>query len=268
MSDIVKKVQQYYDEHVEAEWNRLERHPFEFALTIRMLDEYIKPGESVLDIGGGPGRYALYYAKKGCQVTLVDLSAENVKFALQLSSAQSLDLTALAGDARYVDRLVQGSYDHVLLMGPLYHLMQEEDRIKAVQAALQCLKPGGILYVSFIHLYSGIVDFLKFTPESITKPEETYYLDCVRQNVAYTGNAFTESYFCTIAEVGPFMAQFPLEKLRFFTQEGILAANELTLKDQPDEVVRKWLELSHQLCEREEFMGMAEHLMYIGKKNQ
>ncbi|MCE5196282.1 MAG: class I SAM-dependent methyltransferase [Negativicutes bacterium] len=268
MSDIVKKVQQYYDEHVEAEWNRLERHPFEFALTIRMLDQYIKPGERVLDIGGGPGRYALYYAKKGCQVTLVDLSAENVKFAQQMAAAQDVNLTALAGDARYADRLLQSSFDHVLLMGPLYHLTQEEDRNQAIEAALRCLKPGGLLYVSFIQLYSGIIDFLKSMPESVVKAEEEYYLDCVRQNIPFTGNAFTEAYFYTIAEIAPFMAQFPLQQLRFFAQEGILAANELTLKDLPEAVIRKWLELAHQLCEREEFLGMAEHLMYIGRKTE
>ena len=79
--ESVKLVQNYYDADVEKEWERLEKHPFEFALTCRFLDRYLHPGDRVLDIGGGPGRYSLYLAKRGCQVTLLDLSAENVEFA-------------------------------------------------------------------------------------------------------------------------------------------------------------------------------------------
>lgn len=73
-------VQQYYDESVEKEWARIENRP-EFLLTTRFMNRYIKPGDSVLDIGGGPGRYSLYLAEKGCDVTLFDLSSGNIEFA-------------------------------------------------------------------------------------------------------------------------------------------------------------------------------------------
>lgn len=69
--EIVKK---FYDETVDYEWERLERHKVEFELTKRYLNRYIKPGDKVLDLGGGPGRYSLYLAELGCAVTLADLS--------------------------------------------------------------------------------------------------------------------------------------------------------------------------------------------------
>lgn len=72
MEDCVRIIQEHYDSDVQYEWDRLERHPFEFAITTKMMDRYIKPGDRILDIGGGPGRYSLYYAQKGCDVTLVD----------------------------------------------------------------------------------------------------------------------------------------------------------------------------------------------------
>lgn len=43
---------------------RLETHPFEFIFTTYMMDKYIRGGDRILDIGGGPGRYSIYYAKK------------------------------------------------------------------------------------------------------------------------------------------------------------------------------------------------------------
>ena len=66
-TDIVKA---YYNANVSGEWNRIAGRP-EFLLTCRFLNRYIKSGDKVLDIGGGPGRYSLYLAGRGCDVTLL-----------------------------------------------------------------------------------------------------------------------------------------------------------------------------------------------------
>ncbi len=70
----VQEVRKYYDDNSLKEWERLEKNPLEFIFTTYKMDQYIQPGDSILDIGGGPGRYSIHYAQKGCGVTLVDLS--------------------------------------------------------------------------------------------------------------------------------------------------------------------------------------------------
>ncbi len=132
MTDTVKIVKEFYDKSVVVEWERLQRHQFEFELTIRYINRYVKPGDKVLDIGGGPGRYSLHLAAKGCDVTLFDLSSANVEFAKEQANAQGVSFKAFVGDAREVDSLISEQYDHILLMGPLYHLLQESDRVKAL----------------------------------------------------------------------------------------------------------------------------------------
>ncbi len=92
MEANVRIVQEHYDSDVQYEWDRLERHPFEFEITTRRMNKYIKPGDKILDIGGGPGRYSIYYAIKGCDVTLVDLSPENVKFALKKPKEMNVNI--------------------------------------------------------------------------------------------------------------------------------------------------------------------------------
>ena len=115
-------VKDLYNNDVIKEWERLLRHPVEYEVTRAYLDRYIKPGDRVLDIGGGPGRYSLYLAKKGCNVTLFDLSDANIAFAKERASEQALSIETVCGEACIVDTLVSGCFDHVLLMGPLYHL--------------------------------------------------------------------------------------------------------------------------------------------------
>jgi len=65
MIDTVKIVKEFYDKDATVEWERLQRHQFEFELTTRYINRYVKPGDKILDIGGGPGRYSLYLAAKG-----------------------------------------------------------------------------------------------------------------------------------------------------------------------------------------------------------
>ncbi|MDR0293903.1 MAG: methyltransferase domain-containing protein [Oscillospiraceae bacterium] len=265
MQDAVQTVRDFYDRSVEAEYNRIAGRP-EFFLTCRYIDRYIKPGDTVLDIGGGPGRYALYLARKGCAVTLLDLSGENVSFAAERAREQNLALRALQGDAREADTLAEGPFDHVLLMGPLYHLLEEAGRVQAVHAALRLLKPGGLLFASFISMGGGLVFLLRELPGQIIDPDEERFLIPLTEGRSYGGAAFTQAFFINQNEVLPFMERFSVEKLHLFGQEGVLAPNEKTVMAQPPEVVAAWTDLAEKLCEKEEYLSWAEHLMYIGRK--
>lgn len=95
---------------------RLEANPFEFELTTWMMDRYIQPGHSVLDIGGGPGRYSIYYAQKGCAVTLAELSEVNVEMARKQAALAGAAFEAYAVNCLELERLGLGQFDHVLLM--------------------------------------------------------------------------------------------------------------------------------------------------------
>jgi len=267
MDEITKIIQNHYDNSVEDEWNRIANRP-EFLLTCRMLDRYIQPHDTVLDIGGGPGRYSLYLAQKGCNVTLFDLSPENTQFAQERAVEYGLSIKTVAGDAREADKLVSGQFDHVLLMGPMYHLLEENDRIKAVNAALKLLKPNGILYVSFINLFSGMVFIMKFAPEAIasTKPNEIEYVENVIAQQSFAGDGFTKVFTIKQSEIVPFMAQFPLETLHLFGQESITSPCEDNIMSKPKEIIDTWMDFCEKIWEREDLLSWSEHLMYVGRK--
>ena len=152
--DIVKD---YYDSAPEAEWARLERSPWEFEINCVYLDGYIRPGERVLDLGGGPGRYSIHLAKHGANVTLVDLSDGNVALAREKAAAAGVEIEARQGDALDAATLPEGPFDHVLCMGPLYHLLEREERLRAIENCLARLKKRGKLYAAFISIYSDMI---------------------------------------------------------------------------------------------------------------
>jgi S-adenosylmethionine-dependent methyltransferase len=261
-TDIVKA---YYNANVSGEWNRIAGRP-EFLLTCRFLNRYIKSGDKVLDIGGGPGRYSLYLAGRGCDVTLFDISEGSIKFAKERAAENGLSIKTVCGDARYADKFIAKQYDHVLIMGPMYHLLEESDRKKAVDSGLKLLRPGGLLYVSFINMIAGMIYTMKYRPDIIADPAEMAFYDAFLENRSYAGDAFTLAYFSKQDEILPFMAQFPLEKLHFFGQEGIASPCEENIMSQPKHLVDLWLDMCEKTCEREELLSWSEHLMYIGRK--
>jgi 2-polyprenyl-3-methyl-5-hydroxy-6-metoxy-1,4-benzoquinol methylase len=216
VEDYVSVVQKHYDSDVQKEWDRLERHPFEFRITTSMMNRYIKPGDRILDIGGGPGRYAIYYAKKGCDVTLVDLSPENVKFALEKSKEMNINIKGISGDAREVDKLIKEKFDHIFVMGPMYHLLDEKDRIKAMNAAITLLKDMSLIYISFISLFAGMIYGMKSMPQMLLEESEQAFVDAVLRDESYGGDSFTKAFFINKKDIMPFQDRFPLEKMHLF----------------------------------------------------
>jgi 2-polyprenyl-3-methyl-5-hydroxy-6-metoxy-1,4-benzoquinol methylase len=265
MDEITKTVQDFYNNGVTNEWNRIANRP-EFLLTCRMFNRYIMANDRVLDIGGGPGRYSLYLAEKGCDVTLFDLSHENIKFAQERSVEYGLKIKTVTGDVREIDKLIDAQFDHVLLMGPMYHLLEENDRTGAVNSALNLLKPGGILFASFINMIAGIIYYMKEEPKALALPGEARYIENFIAQKNYAGDAFTKAFFIDQNEILSFMAQFPIEKLHLFGQESITSPCEGNIMSQPKETIDVWLDFCEKIWERSDLLNWSEHLMYVGRK--
>ena len=128
-------VKAYYASFGEREWERL-RNPddgfMEYAITRKMLSKYLKPKSRILDIGGGPGRYAMWLAHHHHHVVLADLSPELLAVArVKLSEAgETANVEEIVqADACDLSRWPDNSFDAVLSMGPLYHLFDANDRI-------------------------------------------------------------------------------------------------------------------------------------------
>ena len=269
MDERIQMVRDHYDANAHKEWERLNGNPYEFILTTWMMEKYIRPGQRILDIGGGPGRYAIHFAQMGCEVVLADLSGGNIALARQKAQEAGVEIQTVECNCLELDRLKLGQFDHVFLMGPLYHLQQEEQRAQAVQVALEHLKPGGLFYASFILAFAGVIYNLQhagFLEGDMANPDSARLIDDVIRGENYIGPAFTSVCFHHQNQILPFMEQFPLEKRHFFGQEGILAPNRLDLAARTPGEQACWLDVAKKLIEVPELLSYSEHAMYIGCK--
>lgn len=149
--------------HRTPEEQRLGQGPFvlEEVRTRELIERHIrKPPATVLDVGGAAGAYAFWLADAGYTVHLVDPVPRLVAEAERQSAVRPRPLTSCrVGDARALG-VPDQSADIVLLLGPLYHLTEAGDRIRALREARRVLRPGGRLFAAAISRWASALDGL------------------------------------------------------------------------------------------------------------
>ncbi|MEX2246755.1 MAG: class I SAM-dependent methyltransferase [Dehalococcoidia bacterium] len=260
-------VERYYDEHAEQEWLRLERDRTEFALTIRALAEYLPPAPaSVLDIGGGPGRYAIALAQRGYAVTLADLSQAELDVAAAKAVEAGVVLDAcVRADVRDLSRFEDEVFDAVVLMGPLYHLLEEDDRLRAVREGLRVLRAGGVLFAAFISRYAAIRYWAKYDPMQVVNDLPRYESQIATGQTAQAVG-FTDLYLAHPTEVQPFMERAGAETLDLIGVEGVISMIRDKVQELTGEAWERWMDLNYRLGRDPSTHGGAEHLLYVGRK--
>jgi SAM-dependent methyltransferase len=269
-------VRAYYDQFGAREWARLERPDdgaLEFAINTRAIAAHLPSGARVLDIGGGPGRYALWLAGRGQRVVLADLSPELLAIArarVAASGAGALIEEIAEADACDLSRWATGSFDAALALGPFYHLPDRADRERAAAELARVVRPGGIVCVA-------LMPRLGFLRRTIANPAERRHLTTpgfvarLLDEGAFFNDEpgrFTGGYGVRPEEVGPFFARFGFEQLALLASQS--AATDLQRElaelaaDDPDGYAAA-LDALYRVADEPSILGMASHLLYVGQ---
>jgi SAM-dependent methyltransferase len=164
--------------------------PLELERTTELLGRYLPGGAlEILDVGGGPGVYARWLTRRGHSVQVIDPVRRHVE------AARALGLDAQLGEAARLEH-ADGSVDAVLLMGPLYHLVDEQDRLQALSEARRVLRPGGILIATAISRFAALLDQLVHL-DRFHEPEEMERIEAIVDEgvlPARPGGVFTTAF--------------------------------------------------------------------------
>ncbi len=189
------------DAHYAQAWeqDRLSQGPgqLELARTQELLGRYLPPAPAtILDVGGGPGRYAFWLAGEGYTIHLIDAVPLHVEQARASTEASAL-ASAEVGDARRLEH-ADASADAVLLLGPLYHLTAREDRLAALCEARRVVKPGGVVAAAGISRFASTLDGMArslFDDPAFVRIVERDLGDGQHRNPTGHPNYFTTAYF-------------------------------------------------------------------------
>jgi SAM-dependent methyltransferase len=218
----------------------------------------------VLDVGGGPGEYAAWLAGRGYDVTLVDPVALHVEQARDRGVA-----SAVVGDARTLD-FDDGTFDAVLLLGPLYHLPDREDRVRSLREAHRVLVPAGVVAAAVISRFASTIDGLH---QGFLKEQEFEDLVAAgiesgrHENRTRRPGWFTTAYFHRPDEVLPELRDGGFHQRELYAIEGVGAVTP-NLQEWLDDprLCAILLRTIRRLETEPSLLGAGGHLLAIGHK--
>lgn len=122
----------------------------EFERTQTIIRDRLGARARIIDIGGAAGVHAAALAEHGHEVLLVDPVPRHIEAAAALGT-----FAATLGDARSLP-VPDHSFDAALLLGPLYHLVDRRDRLRAWSEAIRAVRPGGWIFAAAVSRLSAM----------------------------------------------------------------------------------------------------------------
>ncbi|WP_189663163.1 MULTISPECIES: class I SAM-dependent methyltransferase [unclassified Polaribacter] len=142
---ISKELENFYNKA--SEETRLEKGMgiFEFERIKELIQLHLSnPTATIIDVGGGTGKYAEWLSKNDHQVHLVEPVLKHIKLAEKRAKKLKNPFSVTIGEAKKLP-YKNDTADLVILHGPLYHLQKREDRVTAILEAKRVLKKGGVI---------------------------------------------------------------------------------------------------------------------------
>ena len=271
-NDSILEIVRHYEDADEASRLRTGWFQLEQARTRELILRHLPPPPvTVIDAGGGAGAYACWLASRGYQVHLIDPVPKHVEQARAASARQPEHPLASAeiGDARRLPH-ADSTADAVLLLGPLYHLTNRDDRLAALREAHRVLRPAGLVWGAAISRFASLFDSLAhgffddpgFAPILARDLEEGQHRNPT-SNPVY----FTDAFFHRPGELSQdFLgAGFRLVELVAIEGPAWLARDFDRLWADPAQ--RERLLAAVRKVEREpSVLGATSHIMAIGRK--
>lgn len=261
-------VSAFYDNIVSYEWSRLDRYVLEYAAVRHYFQRFLPPPPArILDIGGGPGRYAFLLAQQGYDLTLVDLSFSNLEWARNKFVQAGLDIKTRFANALDLSDFADASFDAALLLGPLYHLPVPEDRIQAVREMHRILKPGGKAFSMMLTRAATIYEGFNRWPEGILNIAGVQRLMETGTSFNFEKNPedFVGIYSAQASEVQPLHEKQGFSTLALVACEGLLGGRRDDVAALKPELQEAWIKLMLQICEDPSILGAAERILYVGE---
>ena len=252
----------FYNEDC-AEDTRLESQhgQVEFLTTIKYIEEYLKPETKILEIGAGTGRYSLYYANKGYDVTAIEYVQHNVDI-LKSKIKDNMNIVAEQGDAVDLSRFENNTFDVTLVLGPLYHLYEDKDINKAIEEAIRVTKKDGIIAIAYLTSDSIMIDWSLMGDHLINGYPNDF--DDNFKMTRFPQGVFAPFY---ISEFKNIMSKFNVELLHNVATDGFTHHVKDKIDSLSKEEFEVWMRYHLSTCEREELQGYSNHMLYICKKN-
>lgn len=251
----LSNIEKHYNKHPE-DLRLLRRHGIvEFETTMHHLRRFLKPGMQFLDIGAGTGRYTSALMAEGYDVKAVELVKRNIQVFLDREPTADV----VQGDARNMPFIPTASADVTLLLGPLYHLIGDEEKLKALTEAKRVTKPDGLIFVAYLMNEYSILSYC-FDEDRIGGLLEKGVVDREFHIKAEADELYD---YVRIDDINRLDAAAGLERVTIFSPDGAADYMRTRLNRMSDETFSLFIEYQKIVSERSDLIGAGSHVVDV-----
>ncbi|HBH1602081.1 class I SAM-dependent methyltransferase [Clostridioides difficile] len=254
----------FYNTYDEDSRLALKHGMVEFLTTMHYIDKYIKSGDCVLEIGAATGCYSHTLARQGYDVDAVELVEHNIEvFHKNTQSNENISITQ--GNAMDLSVFPDNKYDITLLLGPLYHLYNKEDKQQALHEAIRVTKPGGVVFAAYVisdgclideGFHRGNINVSEYIEKGLIDPQ------------TFAAKSEPKDLFELVRKenIDDLMSAFNVTRLHYVASDGLALYMREAVDSMDDDAFALYLKYHLATCEREDLVGVTSHAIDIFRK--
>ena len=251
--DYKQKLSEHYNKFNEDK-RLLRRHgQVEYITSMKYIHQYISLGDKIIDIGAGSGRYAIALKNAGYDVTAVELCRPNIGKIKR----NDPNLKVIEASATDLSMFKDNEFDVAIMFGPLYHLYEKQDKLKALLEAKRITKK--YIFVAYIMNEYSVIEYAfkdNHYKEVKDKLKDDFHIDDK-----------DELYFqVRIEDIDELNSLTNLQSIQRFAQDGPSDYIRPYINKMDEETFNAYIDFHLKTCERKELLGASSHVVDILKK--
>ena len=232
----------------------------EYRTAMEYINKYLNTmtNPKIIDIGAGTGAYSIPLANEGYDVTAVEL----VKHNLMTLKNKSNKVKTYLGNAIDLSKFKDNTFDVVLLFGPMYHLISNEDKLKALSEAKRILKNNGLIFISYYMNEYAIITH-GFIENTIKEDIKNNLIDNTFHITPKEDDLYS---MVRLEDINYYKDTLNLKRVKILSQDGPTDYLRSTINKMDDETFELYYKYHLSICERKELLGSSSHVLDILKK--
>ena len=236
----------------------------EFLTTMRYIQAYIKPSSRILEIGAGTGRYSHALARQGYTVDAVELVDRNIEI-FRRNTQPGENITIAQGNATDLSAHPDNQYDITLLLGPLYHLYNTQDKRQALSEAIRVTKKGGKIFAAYV-ISDGCLLDEGFNRQTINVAQ--YIKEGLIDSRTFAARSQPKDLFELVRkeDIDHIMSVFPTTRLHYVASDGCALLIRESIDAMDARQFNLYMQYHFATCERKDVQGLTIHALDIFQK--
>lgn len=251
-----KELIKYYNKFNEDKRLTRKHAKIEFNTALHYIEKLVNKGSLIADIGAGKGAYSTKLEDLGYKVEAVELVLHNLR------EIEKKGIKCHLGNATNLSMLENNMYDAVLLFGPMYHLIDEESKIKALNEAKRIVKDNGLIFISYCMNEYAVITH-GFIESNIKDDIKNNLLD---EEYHITPKETDLYSFVRLEDINKYKDICNLKRVTILSQDGPSEYLKRVINNMDDETFNLYFKYHLKTCERPELLGAGRHILDILKK--